>query len=1176
MHASIKSFPALVVSPLRSRSLLVIGTILSLATGAVSADPSLLNITCSPASLAWDTNAWIGVSITGSGLSTGAVVDLRLYVDVNCNGVVDPNDVWLTELRVQDGVTNAWGSSVIVSDTNGSPDAIITTRVSYHGTSDMAALWHATGNYLWEARLTNDSASAVAAFTVTQPTSTKWLAGTACVLTNLETFSGQPKPGTLVILDYASLLDGFPPATWTDTNGAFRIYLPEGISTALVNSVSAVGIGYLMSERGPGDEPLSTLQLTNSLHSGANLLSRPLYVVPITPEISKVSGRVTDNFSQPVHAALVQTDMDNGDMWALALTDTNGVYQFPFAGSDEPVFVGAYDHFVNMRGFVGSGTQLVSILEDKTNVNICLQHATTLIRGTVLNSGTTDGAPGVRVEAGNEEQGGTTFTFDSNGVFELGAVESTNWTASVDSDSLQPLHRFPVPEEGPPFELQASGIYSGPEVQFEAVPAWVLSGHVFQNDGFTPLTGCRVCADYPVTGDWQAESQAGIDGAYSLLLPNGDYVVRAKPTQDDFPFVDQYYSNSNGRAEATVLTVSNEDVTPINFVLEQCAIICGRVMAEGKAMTNVQVEARLFTPDHEQGVAWARTDTNGNYILKVPPDIAYGVCVQLEGSTWLRQYFSNVIDRASATLVTPTLLEPASGIDFQLQRGGTISGYVFQEDGFTPLANCRVCADDPVTGEWRDEDQTDIYGAYSLLLPGGDYVVRAKPTQDDFPFLDQWYSNSVSRADATPVRVVSPDDTPDVNFTLRAGARISGHIWGGGSIVSNAGVSAFELVLDESNTVVSWNSRAAAKSDSGGYYSLLLAPGHLYAVMAEGPDETFWLYQIYSNTTDMAQAVRLTPDAENPIEGIDFHLVEGATFGGHLSNAVGGEPLSQVRVDLFQADGSDNFHGVSMTFSRDDGNFRIHVPEGSNYVLRAGVGGQWVPRMYASGRELIDGTRIKAVTGEALLSLNLELDAGMTISGRVSDRYDDGMNSVCVSFGDIDGEGKWTWRYDTYTDPSGNYEYALRANSNHFLRIAHPGGPTVYYNQTLTPSRGQGVSGGQGTIISNVNFQIFASNEDSDNDSVMDDIEAYVMHTNPWGGHDYLKCTTISFTNGKTAVSWCSVPGTDYTVERTTNLLNVAAWINLTPTSLTATTTNTTYQDNPAPLGGMYRIGVPY
>ena len=40
----------------------------------------------------------------------------------------------------------------------------------------------------------------------------------------------------------------------------------------------------------------------------------------------------------------------------------------------------------------------------------------------------------------------------------------------------------------------------------------------------------------------------------------------------------------------------------------------------------------------------------------------------------------------------------------------------------------------------------------------------------------EWYDNVFGRPEASPVRVVSPDESPNINFTLRIGATISGRV----------------------------------------------------------------------------------------------------------------------------------------------------------------------------------------------------------------------------------------------------------------------------------------------------------------------------------------------------------------------------------------------------------------
>ena len=64
-----------------------------------------LQITVAPTNIVWDTNTWVTLTITN--LTPGASVDVRLYADIDRNGVLSGPDVLVGDFPVQDGAVHA-------------------------------------------------------------------------------------------------------------------------------------------------------------------------------------------------------------------------------------------------------------------------------------------------------------------------------------------------------------------------------------------------------------------------------------------------------------------------------------------------------------------------------------------------------------------------------------------------------------------------------------------------------------------------------------------------------------------------------------------------------------------------------------------------------------------------------------------------------------------------------------------------------------------------------------------------------------------------------------------------------------------------------------------------------------------------------------------------------------
>jgi len=92
-----------------------------------------------------------------------------------------------------------------------------------------------------------------------------------------------------------------------------------------------------------------------------------------------------------------------------------------------------------------------------------------------------------------------------------------------------------------------------------------MSGHVYEEDGVTPIAGASVYA-FPSTGDHPgAGANTGQDGSYTIAgLPSGLYQVQA--TVSDH--VTQYYDNTPDEASASEVTVNApDDTSGVDFAL---------------------------------------------------------------------------------------------------------------------------------------------------------------------------------------------------------------------------------------------------------------------------------------------------------------------------------------------------------------------------------------------------------------------------------------------------------------------------------------------------------------------------------------------------------------------------------------------------------------------------------
>ncbi|MDP6716585.1 MAG: hypothetical protein QF368_18440, partial [SAR202 cluster bacterium] len=106
-------------------------------------------------------------------------------------------------------------------------------------------------------------------------------------------------------------------------------------------------------------------------------------------------------------------------------------------------------------------------------------------------------------------------------------------------------------------------------------------------------------------------------------------------------------------------------------------------------------------------------------------------------------------------------------VDFTLDVGGTISGYVYGPDGMTPVSGVQIGAWHDGISDWHGPTWTEADGSYVLTVPAGQHKVLASPQvsgQTEFP--NMWHGGASVRAKATLVPVTAPNNTPGANFVL--------------------------------------------------------------------------------------------------------------------------------------------------------------------------------------------------------------------------------------------------------------------------------------------------------------------------------------------------------------------------------------------------------------------------
>jgi len=200
--------------------------------------------------------------------------------------------------------------------------------------------------------------------------------------------------------------------------------------------------------------------------------------------------------------------------------------------------------------------------------------------------------------------------------------------------------------------------------------------------------------------------------------------------------------------------------------------LSGRVTdaATGQGIPGAKVEVGSpgLAPDgwyHSATTAW-----DGSYAIFGLPAGEYVARVTAPG--YAREYYDNVVPSREAEVIHITSHHETTGIDFDLTEGGSITGYVYQSDGITPINRVEVFV--RPGGEESDHGlrtNTAPDGSYTIEgLALGQYTVRTGAPD----WITQFYGGAYDWAFATEVAVTPPENTPNINVNLGRGG---GDIW---------------------------------------------------------------------------------------------------------------------------------------------------------------------------------------------------------------------------------------------------------------------------------------------------------------------------------------------------------------------------------------------------------------
>jgi hypothetical protein len=544
-----------------------------------------------------------------------------------------------------------------------------------------------------------------------------------------------------------------------------------------------------------------------------------------------------------------------------------------------------------------------------------------------------------------------------------------------------------------------------------------ISGHVYQDDGVTPIANIQVWAESYCSNTY-IHTHTAEDGSYYITVPSGWYYVEARPTP---PYIGEYYNNAYNRNAATpVLVTAPYDTSDIDFILDVGGTISGHVYKED-GFTPIPNTTVIIDGINNSFWGSAATEVDGSYSLALPMG-TYNVWA-FGNSEYAAEFYDNAYYEYEATPVSVTVPDDTPGIDFILERGGTISGFVYDETGM-PLPGVIVSTDYPISGHisnfrgFRTADD----GSYTITgLQPGNYKVQAYTTG----YIDEYYDNVYESSEATPVQVTAHSDTPGINFYLDFGGSISGVVKDdSGSPMVGARIDASGIDID--------CYADSCTADDGSYIVGGLRPGS-YTVSAEAPGH---VPEYYNNVYEHSEATPVPVTVPNNTPNIDFSLEIGGSISGVVTDD-SGIPIIGASV---HADGYD-VGGYSYSQTRTDGSYTITGLRSGNYRVYASAS-VYIDEYYDDVYDYSEATPVLVVKPNNTSNINFSLELGGSILGVVKD---DSGNPIAGATVCADGYDVSDYAC-TETAGDGNYTIGGLRSGSYIVSAEASGYLTTYYD----------------------------------------------------------------------------------------------------------------------------------
>lgn len=586
----------------------------------------------------------------------------------------------------------------------------------------------------------------------------------------------------------------------------------------------------------------------------------------------------------------------------------------------------------------------------------------------------------------------------------------------------------------------------------------VIEGSVTDARDGSPLLYANVTVYDSATGSYARGVSTDSNGYYHVQgLPAGDYKLEFKPNYENHELAPEFYDDKHRLSEADSVSVSINTTTTVDADLQVGAVIIGRITDQNTSQPVSTTTVQAYDAISGVYIKSASVDDNGDYRLLGLPSGTVKLLFDnynyyYGGNTYLTEYYNQKRYKADADPITITV-ETTTTIDYQVRRGGVITGVVTAGDTGEPLAGVYVNAyqtDPNCDAEtlWGGSAYTDESGVYTIsgLFPGSYRV-----------YIDAGSSSSASmyHDDSQTDIAVQAGMTTQVDAALQRGGLVLGRVTAEdtGNGLGDVGVTFYRRYYSASNNQYYWSWDGSTETDANGYYTSTALSTNDYAVAfytyswtgSAAYVEEMYDNQMYNPYWSNATPTLVPVTLGATVSGIDASLARGVQVSGRVIAGDTGEPLADVWVDILQEmEDSSGWYGWGFGTTDANGYYTTTAspPGAARISFSSDEGGSgtedfYIDEYYDNQAALNDATELELVVGQDATNIDATLARGGSISGNVTDADGNLLNtSVRVSLFDSNGRNIAT-----------DYAYSYYESGYQFNGL-RPGTYYVLFNDT--------------------------------------------------------------------------------------------------------------------------------